>query len=916
MANIPDQPHRQHFNAARMRSFTWNQLRNEAVALDEGKGDAGMAQALLNDIATIEQFWAFPGPDRVARLQEMLAAREFSSLHKAVDHVVRNLMSGSFRSDPHTHLDPLAGPEEETGDEEKARTNYFEVLFVDELEREEEIALRQKLRSCRDQSDPFTYDVVVVRTVQDALIALLFNHNIQACVVRYGVPFNSPNARGILQPFTRAIDQLDLSARSKSEMGPLLGEMMQQFRPEVDRYYVTDTPVTGLLDSTLKNFRRIFYRTEDLQEMHLTILRGIRERFETPFFTALKEYSKKPMGVFHAMPISRGNSVFKSRWIRDFGEFYGRNLFLAETSATTGGLDSLLQPTGPLKKAQEMASQAFGSKHTFFATNGTSSSNKIVVQALVEPGDVVLIDRDCHKSHHYGMVLSGAYPVYLHSYPLPKYSMYGAVPLEHIREKLLALKKAGRLDKVKMLLLTNSTFDGVVYNVARYMEQVLAIKPDMVFLWDEAWFAFARFSYVMRQRTAMHVAAELHAKYRTEAYRKEYEAHIASLAAGEVPRLPDPDNVRIRVYATQSTHKTLSSMRQGSMIHIWDEDYKRKSEAAFQEAYMTHTSTSANYQILASLDVGRRQVQFEGFELVEKAIELGMMLRRTIREHEKLRKWFDIITIGELIPKEYRQSGIEGYYSREKGWQEIERAWAEDDFALDPTKINLFTGKTGIDGDTFKNKYLMDKYAIQINKTSRNSVLFMTNIGTTRGSLAYLTKVLLDIADDLEQRNAGMELAEKRAHLNTIRSLVEEVPPLPDFSHFHSSFQAVPGVPGGDLREAYFMSYKEERCAHIKLEECLRLMENGKELVSASFVIPYPPGFPVLVPGQVIDHEIVDFLLAIDVKEIHGYRPDLGLRVFTDAALGRQMTGTAMSGMRMATPPSNGSGRSKKTKST
>ena len=908
---------RQHFNAARLRSFTWNQLRLEVVSLDEGRGDPELAATLLRDLGTIERYWAYPGCDRVMRLQELLDAKEYHSMNHAVDHVVRNLVSGAFRSDPMGKDELMGGPEEELEDQERSRQNYFEVLFVDEIDQAEEQALKQKLRRSRDRNDPFTYDVIVVRTVQDALIALLFNHNIQACVVRYGVPFRSPYAKGILQPFLRAFDDLDLSDRSKSDMGPLLGSILREFRPEVDRYYVTDTPVTGLLDDTLKNFRRIFYRTEDLQELHLTILRGIRERYETPFFTALKEYSKKPMGVFHAMPISRGNSVFKSRWIQDFGEFYGRNLFLAETSATTGGLDSLLQPTGPLKKAQELASNAFGSQYTFFATNGTSSSNKIVVQALVEPGDVVLIDRDCHKSHHYGMVLSGAYPVYLHSYPLPKYSMYGAVPLAHIREKLLALKKAGRLDKVRMLLLTNSTFDGVVYNVERVMEQVLALKPDIVFLWDEAWFAFASFSYIMRQRTAMHVAAKLHRKYRTEAYRKEYEAHIASLKPGEEPRMPDPSKVRIRVYATQSTHKTLSSMRQGSMIHIWDEDFERKSEASFHEAYMTHTSTSANYQILGSLDVGRRQVQFEGFELVEKAIELGMMMRRTIREHNKLRKWFDIITISELIPSEFRQSGIEGYYSREKGWQDIERAWAEDEFALDPTKINLFTGKTGIDGDTFKNQYLMDKYAIQVNKTSRNSVLFMTNIGTTRGSVAYLTKVLLQIADDLELRNQGMDHAEKRMHIGTIRSLTEDVPPLPDFSGFHSSFQAVPGVPGGDLRAAYFLSYKEERCMHVKLEECLARMKAGETLVSASFVIPYPPGFPVLVPGQVVNHEIIDFLIAIDVKEIHGYRPELGLRLFTDAAMGRQRTGTALGGMRTSTIGSVNNGQrpvAKKTK--
>ena len=130
----------------------------------------------------------------------------------------------------------------------------------------------------------------------------------------------------------------------------------------------------------------------------------------------------------------------------------------------------------------------------------------------------------------------------------------------------------------------------------------------------------------------MHVAAKLARKYRTAEYRAEYSAHIKGLKKGEEPRLPDPDKVRIRVYATQSTHKTLTSFRQGSMIHIWDEDFVKKSEASFHEAYMTHTSTSANYQILASMDAGRRQVEFEGYELVEKAIELGLLLRRTVRE--------------------------------------------------------------------------------------------------------------------------------------------------------------------------------------------------------------------------------------------------------------------------------------------
>lgn len=893
---------RQHYNAARLRSHTWDQLKLAAKDLDEGRARPEEVAALLKDLLSIELYWAFPGRETVRRLQEMLLSREYHGLLLAVNHVVRMLSSGSFRSDPAVLSDPLAGRNELLeADDEKPRANYFEVLFVDDLDEAEEGALKRKLQKCRDKSDAFIYDTVVVRTVQDALIALLFNHNIQAVVVRFGVPYPGSNHKGLLKEFTRAIDALKPDDAGRANMGTYLGRMMRWFRPEVDRYCATDTPVDQLDEVTLATFRRIFYRTEDLAELHLTLLRGIQEKYETPFFTALKDYSKRPMGVFHAMPISRGNSVFKSRWIQDFGEFYGRNLFLAETSATTGGLDSLLQPTGPLKKAQQLAARAFGSKQTFFATNGTSTTNKIVVQALVEPGDIVLIDRDCHKSHHYGMVLSGAYPVYLHSYPLPKYSMYGAVPLSHIKEQLQLLKRGGRLDRVKMLLLTNCTFDGVVYNVERVMEEVLAIKPDIVFLWDEAWWAFARFSYVLRQRTAMHVAQKLARRYRTPEYKAEFERHIKGLKKGEEPSLPDPAKVRIRVYATQSTHKTLTSMRQGSMIHIWDEDFERKSEASFHEAYMTHTSTSANYQILASMDVGRRQVEFEGYELVEKAIELGLLLRRTIRENPRLQKWFDIITISDLVPKEHRQSGLDSYYRRDQGWNEIEKAWGEDEFAVDPTKINLFTGKTGIDGDTFKNKFLMDKHQIQINKTSRNSVLFMTNIGTTRGSLAYLTKVLLSIAEELEQRNAGFVLVDKKAHLDTLRELREEETPLPDFTSFHRSFQGQPGVPGGNLRSAYFLAYDEHRCKHVPLDAALNELAQGSELVSASFVIPYPPGFPVLVPGQVINRKIIDFLIAIDVKEIHGYRPELGLRVFTDAALGRQRTTTAMGGGRQAT---------------
>lgn len=873
-----------YYNIGQLRVNYWNELKKETAALshcekggNEEKKYKKAVLDLLNELENIASFFSFPGMTRLGYLRQTIKRQEYTALANKVSEITRILV-GDSHSNHLPNENDLSFEKNELVEEN--RRNHFDVMIVEDMSEEEEIRMRYQLSELQDANDPFTYGVVVQRSFQDAMIALLFNYNIQAVVIRYAPPYHSNKITPLIAPYIQNALTPDLSHKPEAELGPILGQMLKRLRPELDTYYLTDTSLADLKDSTLKSFRRIFYHKEDLQELHLMIMRGIKERFETPFFSALVDYSQKPTGVFHAMPISRGNSVFKSKWIRDFGDFYGRNMFLAETSATTGGLDSLLQPTGPLKKAQEMARDAYGSQHTYFVTNGTSTANKIVMQALVAPGDVVLIDRDCHKSHHYGIVLAGAYPVYLDSYPIEKYSMYGAVPLEEIKEKLLELKKAGRLDKVKMLLLTNCTFDGLVYNVERVMQEVLAIKPDMIFLWDEAWFAFAGFTYTYKQRTAMFTAQKLHQKYTSKKYKDTYQAHIKGLAEGENPLMPNPEKVRIRVYATQSTHKTLSSFRQGSMIHIWDEDFRRKSETTFLEAYMTHTSTSPNYQMLASLDVGRRQVQFEGYELVEKSIELAMVLRAKINNTPQLSKYFDVLTVHDIIPDQHRQTGLTEYYDKKAGWNRMEEAWEKDEFVLDPTKITLHIGRTGVDGDTFKNKYLMDKFNIQINKTSRNSVLFMTNIGTTRGSITYLTNALLKIADELDEEFVAMNDRELEIHQKRIDSLTKEFPPLPDFSHFHLYFQAEPGVPGGNMRNAYFMAYNEDNCEYIALNDCLPALKDKKVLVSSSFVIPYPPGFPVLVPGQVVSQEIIEFLNVLDVSEIHGYRADLGLHIF------------------------------------
>jgi arginine decarboxylase len=893
-----------HYNINQLRIDLWNELKEKSNQITLVQQTPAFEDKLteLNEVLTnlvsIEQYFAFPGAPLVNQIIKAVKKGELKAVSNRVSEIVSLLVSDNYRIHPEMMDENINAHYANQSKKDKgaiaSKRNYFEVLYVEDMSSKEELVLKNKIKELINPHGDLTYDLVVQRSFQDALICLFFNYNIQAAVIRYAPLLASTNITKLIKPFIQNVLKIDITNVTDAEIGPLLGNYIHQFRPELDIYYITDSSLTHLEDSTLKAFRRIFYRMEDIQELHLTIISGINERYETPFFTALTEYSKKPISVFHALPISRGNSVFKSRWITDFGDFYGRNVFLAETSATNGGLDSLLQPKGPLKKAQDKAAKAYGAEHTFYVTNGTSTANKIVQQALIKPGDVVLVDRDCHKSHHYGLVLAGAFPAYLDSYPIEEYSMYGAVPLRIIKDRLIALNKAGRLDKVKMLLLTNCTFDGLVYNVEKVMQEVLAIKPDMVFLWDEAWFAFASFTYTYKQRTGMYVAQKLFHKYRSEEYKKTYKDHIASLKPGEIPSMPDPEKVKIRVYATQSTHKTLSSFRQGSMIQIWDEEYSRRVADNFQEAYMTHTTTSANYQILASLDVGRRQVELEGYELVEKSIEMAMVLRSKVQDHPKLSKYFHVLNVKDLIPEAYRQCGLSEYYTVKDGWDRMEESWEKDEFVLDPTKVTLSVGKAGITGDAFKNSYLMDRFNIQVNKTSRNTVLLMTNIGTTRGSVTFLINALLQIADELDENNRSLNKREAEISKKQITSLIKDVPPLPDFSYFHRSFQASPGVPGGNIREAFFLAYEEELCEYVLLKDCLTELKNNRELVSTSFVIPYPPGFPILVPGQVVSEEIIRFMIALDVKEIHGYRAELGLKVFTIEALNRKNTISAM----------------------
>jgi len=897
------------------RQDTWVKLKKYTFHLSnidvKSEGVRRLKKAVelsLISLETIEDYTAFPSKENFRYLKERFEQEDYIALSHGVSQIHYFLENGTYRrKDVDLSLSNHSIENEENTHENisGAKTSrakpYFEVLIVDNLIVDAENQLLNSVRSMRHPDDQFNYTPIVVPSFEDAIIAILINANIQACILRPGFPMKSERNSGLVSHIVAEIDdKLRKYIYNSKNQGNELGRLIKYLRPELDLYLISDMATeSGNQDDGY--FNRVFYSEKSSLDMHHSLLGGVAARFDTPFFSALKKYSRRPTGTFHALPISRAKSIEMSNWIGDMLDFYGTNIFLAETSTTSGGLDSLLQPTGPLKKAQEYAARAYGSRSSYFVTNGTSTANKIVVQALVQPGDIILVDRDCHKSHHYGMVLAGAHVKYLDSYPLNDLSIYGGVPLKEIKRTLLNYQALGQLDRVKMLLLTNCTFDGVVYNVRQVMEECLAIKPDLVFLWDEAWFAFASFNPIYRTRTAMSSAASLNRRYQRTRYHQKYQVYKNKLAKIddnnktawmlENKLLPDPEQVRIRTYTTQSTHKTLTALRQGSMIHIFDQDFRQKVENTFNEAYMTHTSTSPNYQILASLDIGRRQVELEGYKMVNKQLELAMTLRQTAYQSERLKKYFDVLVNKDLVPKEFRQSGVDSFFNVKTGFSQMEKAWADDEFVVDPTRITVHIGKTGIDGNTFKDKYLMDKHGIQINKTSRNTILFIVNIGTSRSSIIYLLNCLHKIVTELEVRELEMSPAERALHKKRVISLTKELPPLPDFSCFHHAFCPGKdlGSTEGDIRKAYFLSYDDDNYEYANLDngELEKQMKKGREFVSTTFIIPYPPGFPILVPGQVISQEILEYMKALDVKEIHGYNPELGLSVFTEKVLAK-----------------------------
>ena len=607
---------------------------------------------------------------------------------------------------------------------------------------DEPLVLREFVKglnaAARTIDNPLGISFTGVTTAKEALALIESDGNLQAVLVDDRLYTLAKNG----------------ATKKKLQMSALeLVQRITRFRPELDVYILIaqekeDDVVDALFTESVDGY---FYREErDYRGIYRILNAQIQERARTPFTDALKNYVWMAKDQWHTPGHSSGESLRGSPWVNDFYEFMGEHVFDADLSVSVPMLDSLMEPRGVIAEAQAMAAKAFGARRTFFATNGTSTANKVIFQTLLAPGEKLLLDRNCHKSVHHGVVLSGANPVYLDSALNRKYGLYGPVP------KKILLKEIQKHPDAQALILTSCTYDGLRYDLEPIVRA--AHERGIKVIVDEAWYGFARFHPEFRP-TALEAGAD---------------------------------------YATQSTHKVLSAFSQASMIHVNDPDFR---EHLFRENFNMHTSTSPQYGLIASLDVARKQAVMEGYKLLSRTLELAAEVRKLVNST----RVFRVLELGDLLPEEVRHDGIR----------------------LDPTKVTIDISGCGYTVEDLQ-KELFERYNIQTEKSTFNTLTLLLTIGTTRSKVSRLYDALMRIA------------RENRAP----RRLVQ-TPEIPAFT----KLRFLP-------RDAYYCG--GELVPVFDDRERMNRSLAGR--ICADQIVPYPPGIPVLVPGQLVTRDIVEYL--------------------------------------------------------
>jgi len=633
---------------------------------------------------------------------------------------------------------------------------------------------------------------------------------------------------------------------------------------------IENAPAEAMAD--LNELRGLLYLYEDtvpfLARQVARAARGYLEDLLPPFFSALVRHTGESNYSWHTPGHGGGVAYRKSPVGQAFHQFFGENTLRSDLSVSVPELGSLLDHTGPVAAAEARAARNFGADHTFFVINGTSTANKIVWHSMVARDDLVLVDRNCHKSILHAIIMTGAIPLYM-SPTRNELGIIGPIPLEEFTRESIQAKIAanplarGRPPKVKLAVVTNSTYDGLCYN-ANLIKRTLADNVKVLHF-DEAWYAYA-------------------------AFHEFYDGRYGMDTREQGPL----------VFTTHSTHKLLAAFSQASMIHVLDSQTRQLDRDRFNEAFMMHISTSPQYGILASLDVASAMMEGPaGRSLIQETFDEALSFRRALanlRQHIDADDWWFSIWQPPLVDGAEALVTPDWLLEPTADWHGFGDI-ADDYVLLDPIKVTLVTpgltasgalGESGIPAAVVS-KFLWER-GLVVEKTGLYSMLVLFSMGITKGKWSTLLT----------------ELLEFKRHYDANIPLVEALP-----SIARAGAAAYTGMGLRDLCDELHACYCENATARAMRRMYTALPEPAmtpaqaydklvrgeveavpiealQGRIAAVMLVPYPPGIPLIMPGERFTEEtrsILDYLrFARDFAErfpgfdadVHGLQHEAG----------------------------------------
>ena len=306
------------FSTPAARADRWRDLTSVAGAWANGQAERAAVDAAFSRAAVIEEFHAFPGGRLMAALRDRIQAENASGAAAASRRISNALLDRSYRTQPGTWETPSDVPEAAAPVVEARARPYFEVLVVTSEPPLRWPSLGAEMHKLRRVEDEFVYEPVFVGSFEDAVCAAAINPEIIAAVVGEGFVLHSRHDAPIL----RQLMDPALETAAEDATALRLCHVLKRLRPELDLYLVSDRHVEELAGDPAANpVRRIFYAVEEPLELHLAILEGVHDRFQSPFFDNLKAYARRPVGTFHALPIARGKIGVQIRMDTRFRRF-------------------------------------------------------------------------------------------------------------------------------------------------------------------------------------------------------------------------------------------------------------------------------------------------------------------------------------------------------------------------------------------------------------------------------------------------------------------------------------------------------------------------------------------------------------------------------------------------------------------